>query len=555
MVADQVKFTAEVLEVRTGRPKPLGRSGVTSAIDKRTRDAPVWIDTLGLEGDEQAEAVIHGGPYQAVLQYALHHYDTWRAEFPDVADRFVPGGFGENIVAGVFDETNICIGDLLRMGGALLRVTQSRQPCYKLNHRFGHPLMSRRSQESFRTGWFYSIVEPGFVKPGDTIALLERTRPEWPVSRVQHFLYREPNNMEAARQLANLEPLAPKLREIFAKRAESARVEEWEDRLWNRPPVDTDEPDWFDTRVEQASCAVPAVKCFRLSRADGKKLPEFDAGAHIDLQLPNGLLRHYSLCNVPSDGCYEIAVRLETNGGGGSRYLHEQVDPGSILTISRPRNTFPAVLGAKRHLMIAGGIGITPFLSMMRSFEASGDAGELHYCARDPETTPFLALLPTLRRSDVHCHFGGRHARDGLRVDELLSEVVDGTHVYCCGPSSLMEAVHRATRHWPARTIHFESFTPAPAKGDADTKAFKIKIASTGQLIDVATDVSMLDALQSAGIEVPSSCEAGTCGSCKVGYRDGSVSHRDYFLSATERSRSLTVCVSRATSDLITLDL
>ena len=180
----------------------------------------------------------------------------------------------------------------------MLRVTQSRQPCYKLNHRFGHPLMSRRSQESFRTGWFYSIVEPGFVKPGDTIALLERTRPEWPVSRVQHFLYREPNNMEAARELATLEPLAPKLREIFAKRAESARVEEWEDRLWNRPPVDTEEPDWFDTRVEQASYAVPGVKCFRLTRADGKKLPEFDAGAHIDLRLPNGLLRHYSLCNV-----------------------------------------------------------------------------------------------------------------------------------------------------------------------------------------------------------------------------------------------------------------
>ena len=107
---DQVKFNSEVLEVRTGRPKPLGRSGITSAIDKRTRNEPVWIGELGLEGDEQAETVIHGGPYQAVLQYALHHYDTWRAEFPDIADRFEPGGFGENIVAGIFDETNLCIG-------------------------------------------------------------------------------------------------------------------------------------------------------------------------------------------------------------------------------------------------------------------------------------------------------------------------------------------------------------------------------------------------------------------------------------------------------------
>ena len=128
---------------------------------------------MGLEGDEQAEAVIHGGPYQAVLQYAVHHYDTWRAEFPDIAARFGPGGFGENIVAAIFDETNLCIGDTLRLGGALVCVTQSRQPCYKLNHRFGHPSMSRRAQESFRTGWFYSIIEPGFVKPGDSIALID----------------------------------------------------------------------------------------------------------------------------------------------------------------------------------------------------------------------------------------------------------------------------------------------------------------------------------------------------------------------------------------------
>ena len=297
------------------------------------------------------------------------------------------------------------------------------------------------------------------------------------------------------------------------------------------------------------------MKCFRLSRADGKKLPEFDAGARVDVQLPNGLLRHYSLCNVAADGCYEIAVRMLADGGGGSRYLHEQINQGSTLTISRPRNTFPANLGAKRHLMIAGGIGITPFLSMMRSFEATGDAGELHYCARDAETAPFLEMLGTLRRTKVHSYFGGRGSRDALRVAELLREAVEGTHVYCCGPAALMDAVHEATRHWPARTVHFESFAPPSAKEGADAKPFTIRIASTGRLIDVAAGVSMLEALRGAGVEVPSSCESGTCGSCKVGYRHGSVSHRDYFLSASERSRFMTVCVSRATSDVITLDL
>jgi vanillate O-demethylase ferredoxin subunit len=205
--------------------------------------------------------------------------------------------------------------------------------------------------------------------------------------------------------------------------------------------------------------------------------------------------------------------------------------------------------------MIAGGIGITPFLSMVRSFEGSGDEGELHYCARGPETAPFLATLGTLRRTKLHSYFGGRNSRDGLHVADLLSEVVEGTHVYCCGPASLMAAVHEATRHWPARTVHFESFTPPSPNAEADAKPFTIRIASTGRFIDVAADVSMLGALRSAGVEVPSSCESGTCGSCKVGYRDGSVSHRDYFLSSSERSRFMTVCVSRATSEMITLDL
>ena len=190
---------------------------------------------------------------------------------------------------------------------------------------------------------------------------------------------------------------------------------------------------------------------------------------------------------------------------------------------------------------------------MMRSFEASGDEGELHYCARDRETAPFRATLGALRRTKVHSYFGGRSSRDALRVAELLREVVDGTHVYCCGPASLMDAVHDATRHWPARSVHFESFVSA--RGDADAKPFKIKIASTGRLIEVAADTSILNALREAGVEVASSCEAGTCGTCKVGYRDGSVSHRDYFLSSTERRRFLMACVSRASSDLITLDL
>jgi len=554
---DYRDLTTRLVELRTGRPKPLGRSGVTSAIDKQRRSGPVWVGKLGVEGDEQAEAVIHGGPYKALLQYALHHYEAWRAEVPDIAHLFGPGGFGENLVADGLDESNVCIGDRVRVGGALLQVVQSRQPCYKLNHRFGRDFISRRTQETFRTGWYYSVIEPGFVAPGDTIAIVEREADAWPVARIQHYLYREPKNMEAARALANLNAMAPSLRGVFAKRVEAARVEDWEDRLWNRPPVADDEPDWFEVTVDAVHDETASVKGFRLSPVAGRELPAFDPGAHIDVRLADGTSRHYSICNLVSDGYYEIGVGLTANGRGGAKFLHEQVAAGTRLTVSRPRNSFPAILGAETHLLIAGGIGITPFLSMIRGFELTGDRYVLHYCARDAAAAPFLDRLAAMvgKNGTLHRHFTGGDPRARLPVAELLAPVDDGTHVYCCGPAGLMDAVHRATRHWPARRVHFESFVPLAVKDIADCRAFQIRIASSGRVLDVPADRSILDVLRQAGLTIPSSCESGTCGTCKVRYRDGIVDHRDYVLSPSEQREFLTACVSRASSEIVTLDL
>ncbi len=228
--------TTVLSEIRVGSVAEIGQSGIRSAIGKRPLDAPVRIELTGPVGDQHAER-FHGGPEKAVLQYDSGHYATWQAEFPDIAQGFQPGGFGENFVAAGLSEATVCVGDIVRVGSALLQVSESRQPCFKLNHRFGDLGISRRSQESGRTGWFYRVLEPGEVAAGDTIAVVERPLPEWPVARLQQYLYHQVDDFEMARVLSELPHLSPGFRSLFAKRVASGKVENWESRLSNGPLV------------------------------------------------------------------------------------------------------------------------------------------------------------------------------------------------------------------------------------------------------------------------------------------------------------------------------
>lgn len=223
-------------EIRIGQPAEIGHSGIVSAIVKRPQTGPVHVGLTALAGDLHADR-FHGGPEKAVLQYDSAHYAAWQAEFPDVAAAFQPGSFGENFVAAGMSEATVCVGDTVRVGGALLQVSESRQPCFKLNHRFGDLGISRRSQESGRTGWFYRVLEPGEVTAGDTIAVVDRPLPDWPVARLQSYLYHLTDDLDMARVLSELPHLSPGFRSLFAKRVASGRVESWESRLSNGPLV------------------------------------------------------------------------------------------------------------------------------------------------------------------------------------------------------------------------------------------------------------------------------------------------------------------------------
>lgn len=311
-------------------------------------------------------------------------------------------------------------------------------------------------------------------------------------------------------------------------------------------------------RVQAIIDETSAIKTFELVDPEGLKLPVFTAGSHVDVTLPDGQLRQYSLCNAPAERHrYLLSVLRETAGRGGSRQMHERVLVGDLLQVSMPRNHFPLAASAARHLLIAGGIGITPLLSMLHSLQALGADFVLHYCTRDAAQTAFRTLLADDGVApSVHLHHDGGVPGKGLDVAALLATVVASTHVYCCGPAGLMAAVKAASAHWPSEQIHFEHFAapiaPTATVRDAD---FEVEIASTGAVYPVPPDRSILSVLLSEGLLIDSSCEAGVCGTCMTRYLSGEPDHRDVVLTEAEQREQVMVCVSRAKSARLVLDL
>lgn len=222
--------------VLIGRARPYSRPGTRSAIDKRPVGGPVAVGPAGLDGDEQGDRRVHGGPDKAVHHYPFDHYAAWRAELGDRPVLGEPGAFGENLSTLGPTEASLCLGDRLRLGTALVEVSQARQPCWKLDDRFGVPGMARRVQASGRTGWYYRVLEPGVLRAGDALELLERPHPHWPLARLLTLLYARVLDTDELQQALAL-PLVPSWRRVFEHRLNHRRVEDWTPRL--RGPVPT----------------------------------------------------------------------------------------------------------------------------------------------------------------------------------------------------------------------------------------------------------------------------------------------------------------------------
>ena len=308
--------------------------------------------------------------------------------------------------------------------------------------------------------------------------------------------------------------------------------------------------------VVSAARIATDIHQFELARADGGALPAFAAGAHLRVATPGGQIRCYSLTNDPAERQrYVIAVKREANGRGGSASMIDRVRAGDTLNVSAPINAFALKGNPARYVFIAGGIGITPILSMLRHLEATGGKPfTLYYLTRSPETTAFREELAARGASVVIHHDAGDPA---LAYDlwPVLEQPKDA-HVYCCGPRALMDAVRDMTGHWPTSAVHFEDFGVGAGLTTADDAPFTVRIASTGREIAVPADKTLLEALRVQGVKVPSSCESGTCGTCKTGLLSGEADHRDLVLAPYEQAENIMVCVSRAKpGSLLVLDL
>jgi vanillate O-demethylase ferredoxin subunit len=298
---------------------------------------------------------------------------------------------------------------------------------------------------------------------------------------------------------------------------------------------------------------------FELSDPAGGALPPFTAGAHVDVYLPDGITRQYSLCGEPSEfNRYRIAVLREPASRGGSRAMHDSVRQDDLLQIGVPRNLFALEESAARHILLAGGIGVTPLLCMAQRLAAIGADFELHYCARSVERMAFRAQLAKSSFAD-RVHF---HVDDGAPEQKLDLAAVcapsAGTHLYVCGPKGFMDAVLGTARGrgWPEDRLHYEFFAADPVSASQDG-AFSVRLANTGLTVQVPAECSVTQALAKAGIDVPVSCEQGICGTCLTRVLEGQPDHRDLYLSPEEQARNdqFTPCCSRSKTPMLVLDL
>ena len=301
------------------------------------------------------------------------------------------------------------------------------------------------------------------------------------------------------------------------------------------------------------------IHAFELVHPDGDDLPPVEAGAHVDVHLPGGVIRSYSLAGNPLDrSCWTLGVLRESNGRGGSQAMHESVHVGASLTVGWPRNVFALAETARHTILLAGGIGITPLKAMAHVLAGRGDSFELHYCAKTLKHAAFVGELNEIvPRGHLHLHHDGGDVSKSFDIAGLLAHPQPDTHVYFCGPAGFMKACAEATRHWSEWTVHSEHFKAPDQLRSTDVLAgtFEVKLARSGGSVLVAPDQTIVRALELAGHRIPTSCLSGLCGTCKVDYLEGEVDHQDYILSDEEKKHCMTACVSRATSSCLVLDI
>ncbi|MFC3106687.1 PDR/VanB family oxidoreductase [Undibacterium arcticum] len=313
----------------------------------------------------------------------------------------------------------------------------------------------------------------------------------------------------------------------------------------------------FKVNVVRKQVAAQDIVAFDLQAPGGEDLPAFEAGSHIDVHLPNGMVRQYSLCNDPRDrGHYQICVLRDPANRGGSAAMHDLVDTGDELLIGQPRNLFALAPGSHDSLLLAGGIGVTPMLAMAWRLHAQGVPFQMHYFTRSRSRTAFHDEIKNAPFSASAALWFDDEDSARPSIPDLLAQAAPGTHVYACGPAGFLDHVARSFEQTglPAAQLHIEAFSAAPMAAGA---AFDVTLRSTGLTVHVGPAQTVVEALAAQGVTIPVSCEQGICGTCLTRVCEGRPEHRDQYLTDEEHAANdwFTPCCSRSLTPMLVLDL
>lgn len=532
-------------QIRSGKiKKSLANGRIETAIFKTNVPGPVVVTKNGIIGDEHAYEP-HRSPDKALLHYCTSHYDDWSREIPASEVHFKPGAFGENIFSAEVSERNVCIGDRIAIGDIIVEVTEPRAPCFKLNHRFEVKDMAKRTQTLFRTGWLYRVIKPGTIAAGDMVRLLERPHPDWTVARIEYYLFLETDNIEKMKEIVELPQLGWEIKDKFRARLAKGVTEDQNGRMYGDPADAMDA--WYECRVISKHKETSTVTSFTLETIDDMTNPSpVEPGSHVRLKLGGKLVRAYSVTGGTTRR-FSLGIALNTNSRGGSRYLHDTVQVGSVITAGRITASFPLVPTADTHIMIAGGIGITVFLAALNHLQQTKQNFHLHYAVS--AEIPFKKQIDNIEGGGVTIYNKSVGQRMDLKV--ILGHADSRTHIYTCGPTRLMDAVMSTAKslHIEDKQVHMEQFT-VTTSGDP----FTAELKQSKKVVEVGAEQTLLDVLKQAGLDMDSSCEVGNCGTCKIDVVDGRVEHKGTGLLEEEKCGAMLACVSRGVGRIV-LDL
>jgi ferredoxin-NADP reductase len=434
-------------------------------------------------------------------------------------------------------------GEVLQTGGehgCVLEVSIPRQPCFKLNQRFGIKNFAPKTFQNFMTGWYYRVVEEGWIAQGMEMRVTERRNPGWTIKKCQEFVHGEKKFNEEMHELLEMPELGDECKDVFKELF--AKQKEEEERA-RRPPVK-----FRNFKLAEKTAETKRISRFKFEAVEaGEKIQKIRPGSNVLLKLPNGLQRAYSVIDGDSDS-FILGIAKEEASRGGSVYLHDSTHVGDTIEVGPITYNLGDGSMASHHIFIIGGIGITAFLAPIERLKKINCTYEVHNAVRSVED---IAFASNLKPHLGHVKTYDKSKGERLDIEDLLKNRTWNSHVWVCGPQRMIDAVLETGKKldMPDEEIHYENFK-VQAGGDPFTVQIETPDKGCKEL-KVGEHQSLLEALKEAGFDIGSSCETGSCGTCRIPLRKGKVDHKGTALTEDEKKVEILTCVSRGMGEIV----